>query len=162
MAFAVSARHTAASSAAIVRQREVTRRQLLIEERKTSTRRNEFEAFDRLLVDEKRQDELRKSMKGLSRRNKSHDILQAVAELHGVTIADIKGPSRKRKFALARQHAAYEIRRQCHHLSLPMIGRILGGRDHTTILYATRVWPAKAAKLGIPVPGFDPLPRRQA
>jgi len=32
----------------------------------------------------------------------------------------------------------YAIRQLCPHMSLPAIGRMLGGRDHTTILHGVR------------------------
>ncbi len=32
----------------------------------------------------------------------------------------------------------YAIRQLCPHMSLPHIGRLLGGRDHTTVLHGVR------------------------
>ncbi|MNR52727.1 Chromosomal replication initiator protein DnaA [compost metagenome] len=32
----------------------------------------------------------------------------------------------------------YSIRQLCPHMSLPHIGRLLGGRDHTTVLHGVR------------------------
>ena len=58
-----------------------------------------------------------------------------VAKKHGVSVADIKGQSRKQMFVYARQEAAYDLRKQ-RNLSLTKIGQMLGGKDHTTILYA--------------------------
>lgn len=57
-----------------------------------------------------------------------------VAMRHGVTVADLKGPSRRRKIARARQAAMWVLR---HHatLSLPKIGYLLGDRDHTTVMH---------------------------
>lgn len=76
-------------------------------------------------------------------------MIARVAELHGVSVQQITGDSRLPKIVSARQHAAYELCKMGK--SLPDAGRMLGDRDHTTILHAVRVWPAKAAKLGIPV-----------
>jgi chromosomal replication initiator protein len=62
-------------------------------------------------------------------------VIYRVAKKHGVSVADIKGQSRKQMFVYARQEAAYDLRKQ-RNLSLTKIGQMLGGKDHTTILYA--------------------------
>ena len=64
-------------------------------------------------------------------------ILKEIAIKHEMTAKDITGQSRKWKYARARQEAAYEIKKRLN-LSLPMVGLILGKRDHTTILHAVR------------------------
>ncbi|MEP6894243.1 MAG: chromosomal replication initiator protein DnaA, partial [Chloroflexota bacterium] len=64
-------------------------------------------------------------------------ILQAVAESEGVTVSDLVGQNRSAKIATPRQLAMY-ILRQYNEISLPQIGELLGGRDHTTVMYATR------------------------
>ena len=69
-------------------------------------------------------------------------IIYEVALKHGITIQDIKNHSHKRKFVEARQEAAYLMQSQLK-LSLPMIGRVIGKRDHTTILHAIRRYKAK-------------------
>ena len=80
---------------------------------------------------------------------RTNQILSRVARERNVTVALIKGETRARHVVTARHQAAYEMSKLG--LSLPKIGRLLGGRDHTTILHAIRSWPARAAKLGIPV-----------
>ena len=65
------------------------------------------------------------------------------------TVAMVKGPFRNRYLVACRWHVAYEIHRRTL-LSLPGTGRVMGGKDHTTLIHAIRGWPAKAAKLGIP------------
>ena len=67
--------------------------------------------------------------------NPSDLVIYRVAKKHGVSVADIKGQSRKQMFVYARQEAAYDLRKQ-RNLSLTKIGQMLGGKDHTTILYA--------------------------
>jgi chromosomal replication initiator protein len=62
-------------------------------------------------------------------------ILSAVAEHFGVSEAILLGRNRSRDVALPRQVAMYLIRSETH-ASLPQIGLTLGGRDHTTVLYA--------------------------
>jgi len=62
-------------------------------------------------------------------------ILLAVAERFGVSGEALCGPRRTRTVALPRQVAMY-LTRQLTDLSLVEIGRLFGGRDHTTVLYA--------------------------
>ena len=64
-------------------------------------------------------------------------ILQEVADKHGITVKDMKGDCRKNKFSRARQEAAYIIKDRLG-MSLPKIGRILGNKDHTTVLHGIR------------------------
>jgi chromosomal replication initiator protein len=63
--------------------------------------------------------------------------MREVAEKHKMTIRKMKGDSRKIQFVKARQEAAYRLRLELNY-SLPQIGRLLGKRDHTTILHAIR------------------------
>ena len=63
------------------------------------------------------------------------EIIAATSESFGVSIADLVGPSRTQPLARARQVAMY-LCRELTDLSLPKIGRVFGGRDHTTVLYA--------------------------
>lgn len=67
----------------------------------------------------------------------TQQILQEVAEKHGITIQDLKGPCRRLKYALPRHEAAYRIVKELG-FSLPKTGRVLGKRDHTTILNSVR------------------------
>lgn len=75
-------------------------------------------------------------------------ILAEVADLHCVSIGEMRGRRATIKLAMARQHAIYEIRRQRG----TAIGRIAHffDRNHQTVIHALRVWPEKAAALGIP------------
>jgi chromosomal replication initiator protein len=61
-------------------------------------------------------------------------ILAATAEAFGVSIADLEGPSRRQPLARARQVAMY-VCRELTDLSLPKIGKLFGGRDHTTVIH---------------------------
>src|SRR5688572_4061417 len=58
-------------------------------------------------------------------------ILEAVADSERVSVADLIGQNRSAKIAIPRQLAMY-ILRQYNEISLPQIGELLGGRDHTT------------------------------
>lgn len=64
-------------------------------------------------------------------------IVREVAEKHKVTLADIIGPFRGRQFVAARHEAMYRLRHEAL-LSCPVIGRLIGKRDHTTVLNGIR------------------------
>jgi chromosomal replication initiator protein len=61
-------------------------------------------------------------------------ILETVADHFGVERTAFEGPSRSRAIARPRQVAMYLLREETG-ASLPQIGALLGGRDHTTVLY---------------------------
>jgi len=60
-------------------------------------------------------------------------ILHAVAGHYGVTLESLQGRKRESQLVLARQVAVYLIREKTNH-PLQEIGRLLGGRNHSTIL----------------------------
>ena len=64
-------------------------------------------------------------------------IMAATAEYFGVTMEDLCGSSRSRIYVNARQIAMY-LCRELTDLSLPKIGTMFGGRDHTTVIHADR------------------------
>src|SRR3989344_598688 len=61
-------------------------------------------------------------------------VLSRVAEHFQVKVIDLKGDRRLRSVALPQQISMYLLRKE---LSLPLedVGRVLGGRDHTTIMH---------------------------
>ena len=61
--------------------------------------------------------------------------MDVVADYFGVEAAKLSGRSRTREVALPRQVAMYLLREDSG-ISLPRIGQELGGRDHTTVMYA--------------------------
>jgi chromosomal replication initiator protein len=61
-------------------------------------------------------------------------ILETVADHFGVEVTAFQGSSRSKTIARPRQIAMYLLREETG-ASLPQIGDMLGGRDHTTILY---------------------------
>lgn len=63
------------------------------------------------------------------------DVLSAVSDVFGVTIERLLGRERTRDIALPRQIAMFLLREEAN-VSLPQIGEALGGRDHTTVMYA--------------------------
>jgi chromosomal replication initiator protein len=62
-------------------------------------------------------------------------VLQAVADVFGLSFDELLGRSRSREISLPRQVAMYLMREEVN-ASLPQIGEALGGRDHTTVMYA--------------------------
>ena len=63
------------------------------------------------------------------------DIIKAVAIKTGVKISDVKSPKKNKYIVLARQVAMY-LARKLTSASFPDIGEKIGGRDHSTIIYA--------------------------
>ncbi len=63
------------------------------------------------------------------------DVLSAVSKFFGISSDRILGRDRTQEVALPRQVAMYLIREQGG-ISLPKIGEEIGGRDHTTVMYA--------------------------
>jgi chromosomal replication initiator protein len=61
-------------------------------------------------------------------------IIQAVADYYHSSFETLTGRERSKETAWARQVAMYLIREETE-ASLPNIGEVLGGRDHTTVMY---------------------------
>jgi chromosomal replication initiator protein len=61
-------------------------------------------------------------------------ILREVAEFYGVDLRALQGRSRSRNIVVPRQVAMYLLREETD-ASLMDIGQLLGGRDHTTVIY---------------------------
>lgn len=61
-------------------------------------------------------------------------LVQAVAQTFNVSVERLLSRNRAQEVALPRQVAMYLLREEAK-LSLPQIGEILGGRDHTTVMY---------------------------
>jgi len=62
-------------------------------------------------------------------------VVAAVADLFGISPEMMLSRDRSRGIALPRQVAMYLLR-EVANFSLPQIGQALGGRDHTTVMYA--------------------------
>lgn len=62
-------------------------------------------------------------------------ILKTVSQHFHVSLADLKGPRRNKGLSLPRQIAMY-LCRELTPCSFPEIGQKIGGRDHSTVMYA--------------------------
>lgn len=63
------------------------------------------------------------------------EILETVARIYEIDGRDLAGQTRKREIVVPRQVAMYLLRNDFA-ASLSYIGKKLGGRDHTTVMYA--------------------------
>lgn len=72
-------------------------------------------------------------------------ILQAVAQRYGVRANEITGAGRTRQVARARQ-AALLLARRLTGYSLEALGNMVGGRDHSTVLYGIRQAEERSAQ----------------
>lgn len=80
-------------------------------------------------------------------------LISMVAFWHGVTVSDIKGQDRHAKYREARFDAIEAVYRLCRtekgeRYSLLRLGRIFGGRDHSTIHNALSKRGVRCAKDG--------------
>ena len=76
---------------------------------------------------------------------KKGDVIEALAKYLGFTKQLIESHSRRQEVVRARDLIAYLLR-EYGDLSYPAIGRLLGGRDHTTIIYSYKKTKAKIEK----------------
>jgi chromosomal replication initiator protein len=65
------------------------------------------------------------------------NIQKTVADFYKIKVADMYSKRRPANIAMPRQVAMY-LAKELTHKSLPEIGDLFGGRDHTTVLHAVR------------------------
>ena len=63
------------------------------------------------------------------------DVMKAISERYGIKLSDLKSPKKNKNLASARQIVMY-LSRKLTNASFPDIGEKLGGRDHSTVIYA--------------------------
>lgn len=68
------------------------------------------------------------------------------AEMFGVDEARMIGGNRRRDIIVARHATCYVLRQRFPLFSLPRLGRLMGGRDHTTMIAAIRQTEARMAR----------------
>lgn len=83
------------------------------------------------------QDVLRDLLRANDRRITIEDIQKRVAEHYNIRLSEMHSPRRARAVARPRQVAMY-LAKQLTSRSLPEIGRMFGGRDHTTVMHAVK------------------------
>ena len=64
-------------------------------------------------------------------------IIEKVAAYYSITAEDIKGSSRQKNTALARQISMYLIRKLIN-MPLADIGEVMGGKDHSTVMHSIK------------------------
>ncbi|MGO4957826.1 chromosomal replication initiator protein DnaA [Luteococcus sp. Sow4_B9] len=64
-------------------------------------------------------------------------IMSETADYFGITLEELTGTSRTHVLVTARQIAMY-LCRELTDMSLPKIGQLFGGKDHTTVMHADR------------------------
>lgn len=62
-------------------------------------------------------------------------VINAVCDYYRISVEDLKGRGRNKEVVTPRQMAMY-LMREATGSSLPQIGEVLGGRDHTTVMYS--------------------------
>ena len=85
-------------------------------------------------------DLVKEVLKTIIKQNEKEDIsieeiVKVVAGKLNVKISDVKSPNKNKNLALSRQIAMY-LARKLTSASFPDIGEKIGGRDHSTVIYA--------------------------
>ena len=70
----------------------------------------------------------------LKKRVSPRQIVDEVSKYYQIKVSDFKGNRRLKVIALPRQIVMYLLRKELR-MSLKNVGNLLGGRDHTTIMY---------------------------
>ena len=68
---------------------------------------------------------------------KSRQTLEIIAQVHGVSLREIRSDDRHAAVVRARHACCYALRQQWG-LSTPDIGKLLGGKHHTSVMYGIR------------------------
>jgi chromosomal replication initiator protein len=67
-----------------------------------------------------------------------HQIIGLVTDFYNIRLSDLQSKRRHKSIAVPRQVSMYLSRKRTR-FSLEQIGNYLGGRDHTTVMYAVKV-----------------------
>jgi chromosomal replication initiator protein len=63
------------------------------------------------------------------------DVMKAISDRYSIKMSDLRSPKKNKNLAYARQIVMY-LSRKMTNASFPDIGDKLGGRDHSTVIYA--------------------------
>lgn len=100
-----------------------------------------FQAFRELVREEVRQADFERILKSTEheamRVLDPKEIIEVVADHFAVSMAEITGGKRKQAIVQARQVAMY-LCRQLTNSSYPALGRLFGGKDHSTAMYGVK------------------------
>lgn len=83
---------------------------------------------------------------GANKKRVADIVAEVLANFPGVLWSEIIGLRRTKNLIEPRKLCMYEVHRQRPDLSYPQIGRLFGGRDHTTIMHSVKQVEAKAAE----------------
>lgn len=145
MAVLVAYRRTEASAKAILAQR--------LEAERARRREAERIAWEARMAQARQMDERRAAIaeerkaRGEPYRHTFHEIERRALKLFKMRRNDLQSNRRNKDVVFARQFVTYWACRLTKR-SLPEIGRLLGGFDHTTCLSSKRAYPKKRAKMG--------------
>ena len=89
-------------------------------------------------------DVLQKTLKEKSKQVTVHNIQRAICDHFDVKISELKSKRRTKNLALARQVAMY-LCRKFTATSYPAIGAEFGGRDHSTVIHASKTIARKTS-----------------
>jgi len=80
---------------------------------------------------------LRRTLKGAEREVTVENIQKTICDFFNIKIGDLKAKRRTQNIALPRQVAMYLCRKHTG-TSFPAIGDKFGGRDHSTVIHASK------------------------
>lgn len=106
---------------------------------------NDAEISRLLALIESQQEEIKRLNDAISAptlAGQARKIATEVAAEHGLTFFDMISQCRNMSLVRARKKAMWRIHKECTHMSLPMIGKLFGDRDHTTVLHCIRDYEA--------------------
>ncbi len=116
---------------------------MLIAERVESNIRELEGALNRLIIqaplyegglNRQSAEEILNNLMPQRRPREASSVVALVADHFRMTVQDLTGRARTKEIAYARQVAMYLLREE-NGMSLPTIGQLLGGRDHSTVRY---------------------------
>lgn len=71
-------------------------------------------------------------------RRSAKEVMVESAQRLGLSYSDMVSSDRRWQFSHPRQEAMFDVYVQCPHMSYPAIGKLFGGRDHTTALHSVQ------------------------